>query len=413
MEIEFKLSTFEGPLDLLLHLIARHKLDICDIEISLLLEQYLAFIENAPDNDLEYAGEFLEMAARLVYIKTAALLPHPEEAQTLKKELEGALIEYSLCKQAAEKLKLQNISGEIFTRPPMQIKSSGKYSRIYPPMKLYEAYMGISAKTRNKKPIRKVDFAPLVSKRYVSVTSKVLFVLKKLYHTGKCKSEEIYNGLEDKSSRIAAFLAILELTKAGRIYFSQEDEYIIFNRPPKKERRKSEQLQESVQEQPQEPIGEQLQETAPEQPQKPVQEQLQECVQKPEKNKPIVFNNNPFIKIANKKYIKGVNPMNEELLKKAKEKLKKLVEDGAEFVKENISSAIDTAIDTAKTIAETVAETINENITQNRKNTNNLPKKLYKTNREIMSELNPRERRQIWKNGFNRVKQRHTRKQRR
>ena len=84
----FRLSEFEGPLDLLLHLIAKHKLDILDIEISELLRQYLAFIENRADQDLEVASEFLEMAARLVHIKTVMLLPrHEEEADDLKAKL--------------------------------------------------------------------------------------------------------------------------------------------------------------------------------------------------------------------------------------------------------------------------------------------------------------------------------------
>ena len=71
--INFKLEVFEGPLDLLLHLISKHKLDIADIEISSLLEQYLAYIEQMKLADLEVASEFLEMAARLVYIKTVSL----------------------------------------------------------------------------------------------------------------------------------------------------------------------------------------------------------------------------------------------------------------------------------------------------------------------------------------------------
>ena len=102
--ISFKLEVFEGPLDLLLSLIAKHKLNICDIEISKLLEQYLIYIDQAHEQNLELAGEFLEMAARLIYIKTAFLLPQPEEAEQMKRELEGALIEYSLCKIAAQKL---------------------------------------------------------------------------------------------------------------------------------------------------------------------------------------------------------------------------------------------------------------------------------------------------------------------
>ena len=73
--ISFKLDVFEGPLDLLLHLITKHKLNIYDIEISKLLEQYLLYIEQAKEQDLEIAGEFLEMAARLIYIKTVSLLP--------------------------------------------------------------------------------------------------------------------------------------------------------------------------------------------------------------------------------------------------------------------------------------------------------------------------------------------------
>ena len=73
--ISFKLEVFEGPLDLLLSLISKHKLNICDIEISKLLEQYLLYMDQAREQDLELAGEFLEMASRLIYIKTASLLP--------------------------------------------------------------------------------------------------------------------------------------------------------------------------------------------------------------------------------------------------------------------------------------------------------------------------------------------------
>ena len=91
-QLSFKLEVFEGPLDLLLHLIAKHKLDIQDIEISSLLEQYLEYIAQMKLADLEVASEFLEMAARLVYIKTVSLLPKHEEAEELKRELTGELL---------------------------------------------------------------------------------------------------------------------------------------------------------------------------------------------------------------------------------------------------------------------------------------------------------------------------------
>ena len=100
-KISFKLEVFEGPMDLLLRLISKHQLNIYDIEITSLLEQYLRYMDQCREQDLELAGEFLEMAARLIYIKTASLLPRPEEAQKEKQALQGALIEYALCKQAA------------------------------------------------------------------------------------------------------------------------------------------------------------------------------------------------------------------------------------------------------------------------------------------------------------------------
>ena len=74
-ELKFKLEVYEGPLDLMLSLIAKHKLNIYDIEISLLLEQFMLYLDRMKQADIEIAGEFLEMAARLIYIKSAALLP--------------------------------------------------------------------------------------------------------------------------------------------------------------------------------------------------------------------------------------------------------------------------------------------------------------------------------------------------
>ena len=131
--ISFKLEVFEGPMDLLLNLISKHKLNIYDIEISSLLEQYLAYLDQCREQDLELAGEFLEMAARLIYIKTASLLPRPEDAQKEKQALQGALIEYALCKQAAQALAQRFVGGQIFTRPPMQMEVSPAYARTHLP----------------------------------------------------------------------------------------------------------------------------------------------------------------------------------------------------------------------------------------------------------------------------------------
>ena len=115
-ELQFHVGDFDGPLDLLLYLISKHKLNICDIEISALLTQYLDAIEQMQQSDLELESEFLEMAARLVYIKTASLLPRPEEGEKLKAELQGQLLELSLCRQVAGELAQRYLGSRIFVR---------------------------------------------------------------------------------------------------------------------------------------------------------------------------------------------------------------------------------------------------------------------------------------------------------
>ena len=103
-QISYKLDVFEGPMDLLLSLIAKLKLNIYDIPIVVPVDQYLDYVRRMQDEDMYVASEFLEMAARLVYLKTVSLLPVHEEADELKRELTGELIEYRDCKLMAEKL---------------------------------------------------------------------------------------------------------------------------------------------------------------------------------------------------------------------------------------------------------------------------------------------------------------------
>lgn len=229
--ISFKLDVFEGPLDLLLHLISKHKLNINDIEISKLLEQYLLYIEQAKEQDLELAGEFLEMAARLIYIKTVSLLPKPQEAEDIKKELQGALIEYSLCKKAAEKLKVQFCGHDIFVREPLKIKLDSEYKLKHPPEKLVEAFFRMNVKKADL--MKKADeqkINAVVQQKVVSVISKVVFVLKNLYRHGKSRIDSLFDGMTGRSERVATFLAILELTKSGRIMISDDNTEIFFKR---------------------------------------------------------------------------------------------------------------------------------------------------------------------------------------
>ena len=231
---QFKLDMFEGPLDLLLHLISKHKLNIHDIEISLLLEQYLEYMHQLDHEDLEDAADFLEMAARLIYIKTVSLLPQDEEAQELKKELEGRLIEYSQCKLLAAMLAEKYAGGEIFVRKPEPVPVDKTYTREHDAQILLEAYLGLSEKARNEKPINAKIFSPIVSYKVVSVGSKIVYILKKLYTVGVCDLSHIYDGMTSKSEKVATFLAILELTKSGRIRLNDDNTQIEFSERSKR-----------------------------------------------------------------------------------------------------------------------------------------------------------------------------------
>lgn len=228
--ISFKLETFEGPMDLLLHLVSKHKLNIYDIEISLLLEQYLDYMSKIEVQDYEQAADFLEMAARLIYIKTCYLLPKPEEAEELKKELEGRMIEYSLCRLTAQKLREQYAGGSIFVRRAVRLPVNKTYNRTLDVIELYNAYMAISTKAREYHPLRANVFSPIVAHKIVSVESKITQILELLYTTGSFKMSELYDGMSGRSERIAAFLAVLELTKSGRIALNDDNTEVTLRR---------------------------------------------------------------------------------------------------------------------------------------------------------------------------------------
>ncbi len=228
MNVNYKLEVFEGPLDLLLYLITKHKLDIHDIPIATLVEQYLEHISGIGD-DMEYAGEFLEMAARLIYIKTVSLLPKREEAEKLKEELQGRLIEYSACKQAAERLRESFLDMPYTVREPLKIKTDTVYDRQHDKAELIAALSACSVKPV-KEQLTSSVFSKFVSRTFVSVTSRMLYVIKTLYQSGSCRLNDVFSKITDRSERVATFLAVLELTRNGRIILSDDNSEISFNR---------------------------------------------------------------------------------------------------------------------------------------------------------------------------------------
>ena len=229
-ELKFKLEVYEGPLDLMLSLIAKHKLNIYDIEISLLLEQFMLYLDRMKQADIEIAGEFLEMAARLIYIKTVSLLPKPEEAEEIKKELQGTLIEYSACKRAAEKLKAVFCGNDLFVREPVKLKTDSVYKLEHPAGILAETFLNMHIKKFDFRRAGEKKINDVVQQKAVSVISKVVYVIKTLYQCGSVFIENLFDGMTDRSERVATFLAVLELTKSGRIVLNDDNTKIYFKK---------------------------------------------------------------------------------------------------------------------------------------------------------------------------------------
>jgi len=230
-QLIYKTDEFEGPLDLMLKLIAKNKLDICNIEISSLLEQYLAQLDLLRQQNLEISSSFLEMAAKLVYIKTAQLLPkYEEEAKILKEEITSQLLEYNEYKKVSEIL-LNSLNFDLFCRKPMKIDLDLTYKGIHSIAEIGRTYIDIidSILSKNLKLLeeREDNLKKIVTKKPVSVFSKVLYILKCLYKKGEFVFEDLFLKKDEKSELIAFFLAVLELIKCNKVLIAHESNKIV------------------------------------------------------------------------------------------------------------------------------------------------------------------------------------------
>ncbi len=216
--ISYKVGGFEGPLDLLLHLLQKNKLNIYDIPIAEVLEQYMDAIREMQEADMEVASEFLEMAARLVQMKSYMLLPkHDEEAEEMRAQLTGELIEYQLCQEAARRLAMQAVGGDLFVREPDEPEPDPTYRRTHLPQEILEAYYAAAGRGKRRQPPPVQAFSGVISRKIVSVSSKIVFVLRRLRERATVSYRSLYDGAKSRSDLVATFLAVLELIKANRI----------------------------------------------------------------------------------------------------------------------------------------------------------------------------------------------------
>lgn len=216
-QLQYKLPVFEGPLDLLLTLISKNKIDIYDIQISELLDQYMEQIERMRENQMDVASEFLTMASRLVYIKSVMLLPkYEEEAEELKKELSGQLLEYAVCREIAAKLGMI-VDFDRFFREASPVEFDMTYNRIHPSEDIAKAYVSAVGRGKRKLPPSEQAFSGIVAHKIVSVNSKIIHLMRRLWHGKTLIYSQIFEVCEGKSDLVATFLATLELVKGKRI----------------------------------------------------------------------------------------------------------------------------------------------------------------------------------------------------
>lgn len=215
-ELTFHLEAFDGPLDLLLALVAKHKMDLHNIPILELIDQYTAIVERARQQDPNVASAFIETAARLVEMKSFLLLPRSTEGERMKEELTGRLIEYDRCRRLAGQLRSRARGVTVYTRPPAVLEGGGLYPLRHAAQTLADCWRNMAGRARPQ-PVRQEAFEPLVAAPFVSVESRVVHVLRGLA-TGKVDHlEQLFSKEQELSATVATFLAVLELVRAGRV----------------------------------------------------------------------------------------------------------------------------------------------------------------------------------------------------
>lgn len=223
--LSFHLDIFEGPLDLLLALIAKNKVNIYDIPIALILDQYMEYIHQMDLFNLEVASEFIVMAAQLMVIKSRLLLPKAEEAEEdPRQELVDLLLEYKRAKQTAEVLHgLEFTYGGRFEKPPSELPvepEAREYKLTHALSVLTDAYRRVYERhmelVEAEQNAGKLDTL-IRTTRHVSVNEKILHVMKKLAREGHCAFSGLFEHAESRNEIVATFLAVLELIKGRRI----------------------------------------------------------------------------------------------------------------------------------------------------------------------------------------------------
>jgi len=225
------MEDFEGPLDVIFLLLSKNKIEIQDVSITAILEQYLAYLDEMKRLDMEIASEFITMASHLMLIKTKMLLSAAEaaEAQTELDILRQSLVERQR-KEAIEQIRLaitvlepRNEVGRcVFVKEPEPLRRDTTYRYQHAPEDMLRALEDIAERNQRRLPPPTVNFHGIVGKEPYPVTKKAKQVIRTLVLRGVQRLKSLFKGNRSRSEVVATFLAILELCKISSV--SLEDD---------------------------------------------------------------------------------------------------------------------------------------------------------------------------------------------
>ena len=220
-QITYRLDQFEGPLDLLLALIQKNKVSITDIPIALICDQYMEYLEEAQQMDLEIATDFIVMASDLMLIKSKMLLPHEEGTENdPRREIQNALLLHQQAKLAAEKLKpmYDDYSGR-FVKGQDSVPPERGLPLDLDPGLLVKALNAVLRSIKVAEALRKPQdlVNPLIKRKIVSVEEKIEQICELLEEHEEASLFFLLKDAEDRAELVARFMGVLELIKIQRI----------------------------------------------------------------------------------------------------------------------------------------------------------------------------------------------------
>ena len=221
-----KMTNFEGPLDLLCHLIDKNKMDIFDIKINDITDQYLEYLKCMDQMNLEITSEFIVMASKLIYLKSKQLLPvDKEEEEEEEFDLVKLLVEYKKYKDMTSvfRERLDNFGRRVYKLPEKIELPKGKLETVFEPSLIVDTYAAFVRKEIEKKNVNAENINRIAVSEKYTIKSKIKEILKTLWKKPKFIFNKLFNvNKKPKAEVVTAFLSLLELSKLKRISVTQD-----------------------------------------------------------------------------------------------------------------------------------------------------------------------------------------------